>query len=98
MTQSTGQQQEGSQRKPLTYEGVTQCQREWLSGRSCRQVHRALVRSAWWWLRIGMWSVLMPSGAVGQEARLEVLPLRPFNVDIAFRQAFIPHGRGQVSR
>lgn len=29
----------------------------------------------------------------GQEARLEVLPLYPFNVDIAFRQTFTPNGR-----
>jgi hypothetical protein len=30
---------------------------------------------------------------MGQEARLEVLPLRPFNVDIAFREGFDPINR-----
>jgi hypothetical protein len=42
---------------------------------------------------IGWWTLLAPSGAMGQEARLEVLPLRPFNLDIAYREAFTPHGR-----
>jgi hypothetical protein len=39
-----------------------------------------------------MWPVLLPSGAMGQEARLELLPLRPYNVDITFRQTFTPNG------
>ena len=30
---------------------------------------------------------------MGQERRLEVLPLRPFNIDVAFRQTFSPNGR-----
>ena len=93
MTQSTGRQQESAQREPITYEGVTQCQREWRSARTCRQVHRALAQCAWLWLLAGVWFLLMPSGAMGQEARLEVLPLRPFNVDIALRQAFTPNSR-----
>lgn len=93
MTQFTGRQQEDAQRESLTSEGVTQCPRAWLSARSCRQVDRAFARFGWCWLLIGMWFVLMPSGAMGQEARLEVFPLRPFNVDIALRQAFTPNGR-----
>ncbi len=38
-------------------------------------------------------SLLLPMAATGQERRLEVLPLRPFNVDIALRQTFTPNGR-----
>jgi len=34
----------------------------------------------------------IPSQARAQE-RLEILPLRPFNIDIALRQAFTPNGR-----
>jgi hypothetical protein len=34
----------------------------------------------------------LSSHALAQE-RLEILPLRPFNVDIALRQAFTPNGR-----
>ena len=45
-----------------------------------------------WWLT-GIGCFLLPSGALCQEARLEVLPLGMFNVDIAFRQTFTPHGR-----
>ncbi|HZH49081.1 MAG TPA: hypothetical protein VFD86_04860, partial [Nitrospira sp.] len=40
---------------------------------------------------LGVWFAL-PSHALAQE-RLEILPLRPFNIDIALRQAFTPNGR-----
>jgi hypothetical protein len=56
-------------------------------------MHTALGRFVGSWLLFGIWFLLMPSGAISQEARLEVLPFRPFNVDIAFRQAFTPNGR-----
>ena len=41
-------------------------------------------------LLAGTFSQLLPMAATGQERRLEVLPLRPFNVDITLRQAFTP--------
>ena len=44
-------------------------------------------------LLVGLFSLLLPMAAEGQEARLQVLPLRPFNVDVAMRQAFTPNGR-----
>jgi hypothetical protein len=37
--------------------------------------------------------LLVPINAAGQERRLQVLPIRPFNVDIALRQTFSPNGR-----
>ena len=37
-------------------------------------------------------SLFNPLSATGQEARLQVFPVRPFNVDIAFRQTFTPSG------
>jgi hypothetical protein len=86
-------QQGGSYREPILPEDATRCQREWVSARPCRHVHSTLARFAGQWLLIAMWFLLMPSGAIGQEARLEVLPLRPFNIDIAFRQTFTPNGR-----
>jgi hypothetical protein len=53
-----------------------------------------LLRSIWLVaLLIALSSLLIPIRARGQEARLEVLPLYPFNVDIAFRQTFTPNGR-----
>jgi len=93
MTRYTCRQQGDSQREPITYDGVTQCQRRWLSARSRRHVHSVLAQFACLWLLTGIWPLLMPSGAMGQEARLEVLPLRPFNVDIAFREGFDPINR-----
>jgi hypothetical protein len=44
-------------------------------------------------LIMGLSSLIIPIHATAQEARLEVLPLRPINVDIAFRQTFTPNGR-----
>ncbi len=41
---------------------------------------------------LGMSWFTLPSQARAQE-RLEILPLRPFNIDIALRQAFTPNGR-----
>jgi len=38
-----------------------------------------------------LFSFLIPVAATGQEARLQVLPLRPFNVDITLRQGFTPN-------
>lgn len=42
---------------------------------------------------MGVFSLLVPMAATGQEARLQVLPFRPFNVDFAMRQTFTPNGR-----
>lgn len=44
-------------------------------------------------LLVELSSLLIPTHATGQERRLEVLPMRPFNIDIAFRQTFTPNGR-----
>jgi hypothetical protein len=56
-----------------------------IGGRVCRWL------SAGSWLLLAMLSV-HTSETFGQE-RLEILPLRPFNVDIALRQAFTPNDR-----
>ena len=48
--------------------------------------------SAGSWLLLAMLSMSTPPGTFAQE-RLEILPLRPFNVDIALRQAFSPNDR-----
>ena len=42
---------------------------------------------------VGLLCLLVPREVGAQEARLEALPLRPFSVDLAFRQSFTPHGR-----
>ena len=44
-------------------------------------------------LLVGLFSLFLPMAATGQEARLQVLPLRPFYVDFAMRQTFTPNGR-----
>lgn len=93
MIRYAGRQQEGSHQAPISHGDPAHCRRKWLSAWPCRHVHSALALFAGQWLLIGLFFLLMPSGAMGQEARLEVLPLRPFNVDIAFRQTFTPHGR-----
>jgi len=93
MTQYVSQQQGGSSADSILPQDATQCHREWLSAQSGRYVHSALARFARAWLLIGTWFLLMPFGAMSQEARFDVLPLRPFNIDIAFRQAFTPNSR-----
>src|SRR5438093_13660364 len=46
-----------------------------------------------WVLPMSMSILLLPVAATGQEARLEVLPIRPFYVELALRQTFPPNGR-----
>jgi hypothetical protein len=46
-----------------------------------------------WQLLVALIVLLLPARALAQEARLEVFPMRPFSVDLAFRQSFTPHGR-----
>ena len=46
-----------------------------------------------WVLPMAMSTLLIPVDATGQEARLEVFPLRPFSFDLAVRQTFTPNGR-----
>lgn len=63
---------------------------------TCRQRSLGSVLPASIWLAVllaGLFSLLLPMAAAGQERRLQVLPLRPFNVDITLRQAFTPNGR-----
>jgi len=46
-----------------------------------------------WVLPMSMSILVLPVAATGQEARLEVLPIRPFYVELALRQTFAPNGR-----
>lgn len=57
-----------------------------IRGRGCRWI------AAGGWLLFAILGINVPSETLGQE-RLEILPLRPFNVDIALRKAFTPNDR-----
>src|SRR5213594_1551747 len=56
---------------------------------------RAMWTCALWLsaLLVAMSTLLLPLDVTGQEARLEVLPIRPFYVEVALRQTFAPDGR-----
>lgn len=61
---------------------------------SCISSLWSRMRIIWFTVLLGeLFSLLLPMAATGQERRLEVLPLRPFNVDITLRQAFTPNQR-----
>lgn len=46
-----------------------------------------------------MLAMALPQGAAGQEAVLDILPLRPFNFDISFNQrTFAPEARVIVAQ
>jgi hypothetical protein len=55
-------------------------------GSNCRWLHANI------WVLVALLWVSTPSPVHAQQ-RLEILPLRPFNVDIALRQAFTPSDR-----
>jgi hypothetical protein len=44
-------------------------------------------------LGLAVFSVCVPAKTPGETGRLGVLPVRPFGVDLAFRQSFTPNGR-----
>lgn len=44
-------------------------------------------------LGLALFLACVPSSTYGETGRLEVLPVRPFGVDLAFRQSFTPNGR-----
>lgn len=59
----------------------------------CTSPPRPRLRTIWLAVILGeLFSLLLPLAATGQERRLQVLPLRPFNVDITLRQTFTPSG------
>jgi hypothetical protein len=44
-------------------------------------------------LGLALFLACVPDSALGEMGRLEILPVRPFGVDLAFRQSFTPNGR-----
>lgn len=60
---------------------------------SCISSPWSRIYTIWLTVLLGeLFSLLLPMAATGQERRLAVLPLRPFNVDITLRQTFTPNG------
>jgi hypothetical protein len=44
-------------------------------------------------LGLALFLTSVPASTFGETGRLEILPVRPFGVDLAFRQSFTPNGR-----
>ena len=44
-------------------------------------------------LGLTLFLVSVPGPTLGETGRLEILPVRPFGIDLAFRQSFTPNGR-----
>lgn len=44
-------------------------------------------------LGLALFSACLPNSTLGETGRLELLPVRPFGIDLAFRQSFTPGGR-----